>query len=91
MPASRSVLIVMPEMIDSIVRGAGNLQDTETIIASMINVRDALKFDRMLVAEEAIPVIEELWALPEEKRQPSAWKTARQAAAEASDSAEEVA
>jgi hypothetical protein len=45
----------------------------------------------MLVAEEAIPVIEELWALPEEKRQPSAWKTASQAAAEASDSAEEVA
>jgi ribosomal protein L4 len=91
MPESRSVLIVMPEMIESIVRGAGNLAGTETIIAPMLNVRDALKFDRMLVAEEALPVIEELWALPEEKRQPSSWKIERQAAAEASDSAEEVA
>ena len=91
MPESRSVLIVMPEVVDSIIRGAGNLPRTQTIIASSMNARDALKFDRMLVAEEALQVIEELWALPEEKRQPSAWKIERQAAAEASDSAEEVA
>jgi hypothetical protein len=57
----------------------------------MLNVRDVLKFDRLIVTEEAIPVIEKLWALSEEKRAPSAWKLERQAAAEASDSAEEVA
>jgi hypothetical protein len=44
----------------------------------------------LIVTEEAIPVIEQLWALSEEKRAPSAWKLERQAA-EASDSAEEVA
>ena len=91
MPESRSVLIVMPEKIESIIRGAGNLDRTETITAPMLNVRDALKYDRMLVAEEALAVIEELWSLPEEKRQPSSWKIERQAATEASPIAEEVA
>jgi hypothetical protein len=43
------------------------------------------------VMEDAIPVIEKLWALPEEKRTPSAWQLERQAAAEAATSAEEVA
>jgi large subunit ribosomal protein L4 len=89
LPQSRSVLIVMPETVESIVRGAGNLPDTKTIIASMLNVRDVLKFDRLVVTEEAIEVIESLWALPEEKRQPSQWQLERQA--EASDRAEEVA
>lgn len=91
LPESRSVLIVMPETVDSIVRGAGNLPHTKTIIASMLNVRDALKYDRLVVTQEAIEVIERLWALPEEKRQPSQWQLERQAVAEASDRAEEVA
>jgi large subunit ribosomal protein L4 len=89
LPESRSVLIVMPDTVESIVRGAGNLPDTKTIIAPMLNVRDVLKYDRLIVTEEAIEVIEGLWALPEEKRQPSQWKLQRQA--EASDVAEEVA
>jgi large subunit ribosomal protein L4 len=91
LPESRSVLIVLPENVDSVTRAAGNLPQTKTIIAPMLNVRDVLKFDRLIVTEEAIPVIEKLWALSEEKRAPSAWKLERQAAAEASDSAEEVA
>jgi large subunit ribosomal protein L4 len=81
LPESRSVLIVMPETVESIVRGAGNLPYTKTIIASMLNVRDVLKFDRLVVTQEAIEVIEQLWALPEEKRVPSQWKLERQAAA----------
>jgi large subunit ribosomal protein L4 len=89
LPESRSVLIVMPETIDTIVRGAGNLPRTKTIIAPMLNVRDVLKFDRLVVTREAIEVIEGLWALSEEKRQPSQWKLERQA--EASETAEEVA
>jgi large subunit ribosomal protein L4 len=89
LPASRSMLIVMPETVETIVRGASNLPDTKTIIASMLNVRDVLKYDRLVITEEAIEVIEGLWALPEEKRQPSQWKLQRQA--EASDVAEEVA
>ena len=91
LPESRSVLIVMPETIESIVRGTGNLPNAKTIIADMLNIRDVLKYDRLVVTEEAIEVIEKLWALPEEKRQPSSWKLARQEAAGASDTAGEVA
>jgi large subunit ribosomal protein L4 len=89
LPESRSLLIVTPEMVDSIARGAGNLPNTKTIIASMLNVRDVLKYDRLVVTRESIEVIEGLWALPESKRQPSQWKLERQA--EASETAEEVA
>ena len=94
LPASRSFLIVMPEKVESIERGAANLEETKTLIAPMVNVRDVLKFDRLVVTEEALSVIEGLWALPEEKRMPSQWKLARQQAATAAGAAgaaEEVA
>lgn len=81
LPASRSVLIVMPERIESIERGCANLPRTKTIIAEMINVRDVLKFDRLVVVEEALPVIGGLWALPEDKREPSPWQIERRTAA----------
>lgn len=91
MPESRSVLIVTPEKMETVSRGAANLPNVKTIIASMLNVRDVLKFDHIVMAEESIPVIEELWTVPAEKREPSAWKLERQAAAEATDRAGEVA
>lgn len=91
LPESRSYLLVTPEKVESVLRGAANLPNVKPIVAEMMNVRDALKFDRIVVAEEAIEVIERLWSLPEAKRQPSSWKLARQAAAEASNRAEEVA
>jgi len=90
LPESRSFLIVTPEAIDTLRRGTSNLEQAKTIVAGVLNVRDVLKFDRLVVAEEALPVIEGLWALPEDKRTPSAWKLARQAAANG-DATEEVA
>jgi large subunit ribosomal protein L4 len=80
-PESRSVLVVMPEKIESIERAAGNLPNVWTIMAANLNVRDLLKYDRVVITREAIEVIETLWALPADKRQPSAWKLARQAVA----------
>ena len=47
--------------------------------ARYLNVRDILKFDRMLVVREAIPVVESLWGLPEDRREPSSWKQERMA------------
>jgi large subunit ribosomal protein L4 len=79
-PAARSTLIVLPEKSETIQRGAGNLEDVWTILASNINVRDVLKYERLLVTREAIAAIERLWALPAEKRELSRWKLARQAA-----------
>jgi large subunit ribosomal protein L4 len=78
-PDARSVLIVMPEKIEAIEKSASNLPDTKTIIAPMVNVKDVLKYERLVVTEETIAAIEGLWALPEEKRTPSRWKLARMA------------
>ncbi len=91
LPEARSVLIVVPERTEAISRSAGNLQDVETIHAPYLNVRDVLKYDRLVVTQEAIPVIEGLWALPENQRQPSQFKLARLAAAQAANDGADVA
>src|SRR6478736_9709515 len=83
LPESRSVLIVIPEKSEVVDRAASNLPNVRTILASYVNVRDVLKYERLVVTPEAIAKIEELWALPEEKRTPSAFKQARLAAASA--------
>jgi large subunit ribosomal protein L4 len=80
LPQGRSVLIVIPEKTESIERGAGNLENVRTILASYVNVRDLLKYERVVITPEAIEKIESLWALPEEKRIPSKFKLARLAA-----------
>lgn len=81
MPESRSMLIVVPGADSVAARGIANLPNTKTVIAGMLNVRDVLKYDRLVVTEEAMAQIEELWALDEASRQPSQWKLDRQAAA----------
>ena len=83
LPESRSVLIVVDEKNEVVERAAGNLPNVHTIVADVVNVRDVLKYERLVVTPEAIAKIEELWALPEEKRTPSAFKQARLAAANA--------
>jgi large subunit ribosomal protein L4 len=83
LPESRSVLIVIPDKSEIVDRAASNLPNVHTILASYVNVRDVLKYERLVVTPEAIAKIEELWALPEEKRTPSAFKQARLAAASA--------
>ncbi|MGC4191824.1 MAG: 50S ribosomal protein L4 [Thermomicrobiales bacterium] len=96
LPASRSLLVVLPEKIEAIERAAANLPQVKTIIAANLSVRDILKYERLVLAEEAVAVIEGLWALPADKREPSSWKLARLAAKggasePAANTAEEVA
>jgi large subunit ribosomal protein L4 len=82
LPESRSVLILTPEKSENVRRATGNLQDVKAILASYANVRDLLKYDRVVIAADAVPVIERILALPEDAREPSVWKQARMAAAE---------
>lgn len=82
LPENRSVLMVVASKDSIAARGAANLPHTKTVVAGSLNVRDVLKYDRLVVAEEALGMIEELWALDEASRQPSQWKLDRQAAAE---------
>ncbi len=80
LPESRSYLILLPEKNETIERAAGNLKNVKTIRASYANVRDILKYERLIVSPEAIEHLEAFLALPEDKREPSVWKQARQAA-----------
>jgi large subunit ribosomal protein L4 len=79
LPESRSVLIVTDGKLESIRKSAGNLRDVWVVDAKYLNVRDILKFDRMLVLREAIPTVEGLWGLPEDRREPSSWRQERMA------------
>jgi hypothetical protein len=63
--------------LDSVRKSAGNLPEVWVVDARYLNVRDILKFDRMLVLREAIPTVEELWGLPEDRREPSSWRQER--------------
>ncbi|MGH2548522.1 MAG: 50S ribosomal protein L4 [Thermomicrobiales bacterium] len=83
LPESRSHLVVIAEKDEKIDRAASNLPNVRTILASYVNVRDVLKYERLIVTPEAIAKIEELWALPEEKRTLSSFAQARLAAASA--------
>jgi large subunit ribosomal protein L4 len=80
LPASRSYLIVTPENVESVERGVGNLSNVRTILAPYLNVRDVLKYERLVVSQDALSVIEGLLALPADRREPSSWKLARMAA-----------
>jgi large subunit ribosomal protein L4 len=79
LPESRSMLIVTDGKVESIRKSAGNLLNVWVVDARYLNVRDILKFDRMLVVREAIPVIEDLWGLPDDRREPSSWRQERMA------------
>lgn len=80
LPESRSYLILLPEKNEVVERAAGNLQNVKTILAGYANVRDVLKYERLIASREAIESLESILALPEAKREPSVWKQARQAA-----------
>ena len=77
LPESRSVLIVTDGIVTPIRKASGNLQNVWVVEARYLNVRDILKYDRLLVTREAIPVIEGWLALTNEEREPSRWKLER--------------
>ena len=79
LPESRSVLIVTDGKLESVRKSAGNLPNVWVVDVRYLNVRDILKFDRLLLLREAIPTVEEFWGLPEDRREPSSWRQERMA------------
>jgi large subunit ribosomal protein L4 len=79
LPAARSTLIVVPNKdgMESVYRSASNLGDVKVIIAQLLNVRDVLKYEQLLVLEEALPVIDAWLALPADRRTPGEFRRAR--------------
>lgn len=83
-PEGRSYLVVVPEKYQELERASSNLDNVTLILSGYLNVRDVLKFDQIVVSRSAIELIEAHLALPANKREPSVWQAARQAAQEES-------
>ncbi len=78
-PATRSTLIVVPakEGMESIYRAASNLADVKVIISPLLNVRDVLKYEQLMIMEECLPLIDSWLALEGARRTPSVFRKAR--------------
>jgi large subunit ribosomal protein L4 len=70
LPAGRSTLIAVPgkEGTEAIYRGASNLPNVKVLPAMLLNMHDLLKYERLVVLEESLPIIEQWLALPAERR-----------------------
>jgi large subunit ribosomal protein L4 len=77
LPASRSMLFVTPGRSESVERAAANLPNVRTIHAGYVNVRDLLKYERVVITPEAIDRIEALWAVKAPQRPLGPFASAR--------------
>ena len=80
MPQSRSFLLVVSEKSETLLRASGNIENVWVIQANYLNVRDVLKYDRLVIEQDALGVINDTWAIPGDRREPGTWKQARMAA-----------
>lgn len=60
--ADRKALIVLPEADAKVIKSAANIPGVKTAIPGTINAYDILKYDKLIVDEAAIKVIEEVYA-----------------------------
>lgn len=79
LPESRSMLVAVADKVEAaaVYRAAGNLPDVAVVTAPMLNVRDVLKYDRLVIMAEAISVVEGLWALQGSARTPGPFRQER--------------
>jgi large subunit ribosomal protein L4 len=59
---ARSTLIVVDRPRENVHRGAGNLANVKVLMAQYMNVRDGLKYERVILMREAVDEIHRLWA-----------------------------
>lgn len=60
--ADKKALIVLPAVDEKIVKSAANIPGVKTAIPGTINAYDLLKYDKLIVDEAAVKVIEEVYA-----------------------------
>jgi large subunit ribosomal protein L4 len=56
-----SALIVLPARTDTVERAAGNLPAVKTLLYSNLNLRDLLKYQRLILTPATIAEIERVW------------------------------
>lgn len=59
---ARSTLILVADDRANIQRAAGNLANVKVLHAPYVNMRDMLKYERVVMTREAVDVIHQLWA-----------------------------
>ncbi len=59
--ATRKALIVLPERDESVVRAAANIPGVKTVYVNTLNVLDILNYDKFIVTQEAVKLVEEVY------------------------------
>ena len=57
----KSALIATPKAEENIIKSARNLHKVKTTPANLLNVRDLLTYQSLMMTEEAVRQIEKLW------------------------------
>ncbi len=60
--ATRKALLVLPERDEMVVRAAQNIPGVKTAYVNTINVLDILNYDKFIVTEAAVKLVEEVYA-----------------------------
>ncbi len=60
--ADKKALIILPAVDEKIIKSAANIPGVKTAIPGTINVYDLLKYDKLIIDEAAVKVIEEVYA-----------------------------
>jgi len=59
--ADNSTLVLIAENNDNVQRSVNNLADAKTLLASYLNIRDLLLYDKVIVPLDALDVIKRIW------------------------------
>ena len=59
--ATRKALIVLPERDESVVRAAANIPGVKTAYVNTLKVLDILNYDKFIVTQEAVKLVEEVY------------------------------
>lgn len=65
---ARGTVVAVGEKSDSLHRAAGNLADIRVLLASVLNLHDLLKHQRLILDRSAIEFIERTWGEESEER-----------------------
>lgn len=60
-----SALVLLADANDNVQRGISNLPDVQYLRASYLNIRDLLKYDKVIVPLDALDVIQSIWGAEE--------------------------
>ena len=59
--AENSTLVLIAESNETVQRSVNNLADAKTLLASYLNIRDLLQYDKVIVPLDALDVIKRIW------------------------------